>query len=108
MIVFCSVIAGCAVDTSALVRDRLQFNELVKTTNEQQMLLNIVRLRYSDTPSSLAVTSIAAQSEVVRSFGITPFFGLVGGRHAGPCSFTGATAGSDGDRRSADDHNDAS
>ncbi len=66
------------MDAAVLVRDRLQFNELVKTSAEQQMLLNIVRLRYADTPSSLAVTSISTQNEVVRSFGLLPIFGAVG------------------------------
>lgn len=72
------VLSGCAVDSGVLVRDRLQFNELVKTSAEEQMLLNIVRLRYGDTPSSLAISSIATQSEVVRSYGLIPFFGAVG------------------------------
>lgn len=74
-----SLLGGCAVDTATLVRDRLHYNELLKSTAEQQLLLNIVRLRYSDTPSSLAVTSVAAQTEVVRSLGLLPFFGVVGG-----------------------------
>jgi hypothetical protein len=42
------------------------------------MLLNIVRLRYSDTPSSLQVTNIAAQFELIKSLGLTPFFVAAG------------------------------
>lgn len=81
VLLMCSValLNGCAVDSVGVVKDRLHYNELVKVSAEQQLLLNIVRLRYSDTPSSLAVTSIASQSEVVRSFGVLPFFGVVGG-----------------------------
>src|SRR5262249_11275560 len=68
-------VAGCSsFGPSALQQSRLQYNEVVKTTTEQQLLLNIVRLRYTDTPSSLAVSAIAAQFEVSKSFGLTPFF----------------------------------
>jgi len=67
--------AGCsAFGPSALETSRLQYNEVVKKTTEEQLLLNIVRLRYTDTPSSLAVSVIAAQFEVAKNFQITPFF----------------------------------
>jgi hypothetical protein len=70
-----AMIAGCAqFGPRALSRNRLQYNEVVKTTTEEQLLLNIVRLRYTDTPSSLAVSSIAAQYEVTQSVQIVPFF----------------------------------
>ena len=70
-----ALVAGCSsFGPSALQQSRLQYNEVVKTTTEQQLLLNIVRLRYTDTPSSLAVSGIAAQFEVSKSFGLTPFF----------------------------------
>src|SRR5437773_2573949 len=68
------VIAGCAFGPQALAKNRLDYNEVVKTTTEEQLLLNIVRLRYTDTPSSLAVTTIAAQFELNRNFQLTPFF----------------------------------
>jgi hypothetical protein len=47
----------------ALDKRRLHYNEVIKRTTEEQLLLNIVRLRYTDTPSSLAVSAIAAQFE---------------------------------------------
>src|SRR5215470_6819202 len=53
---------------TALQESRLRYNEVVKTTTEEQLLLNIVRLRYTDTPSSLAISAIAAQFEVNRNF----------------------------------------
>ena len=68
-------VAGCSsFGPSALQQSRLQYNEVVKTTGGQQLLLNIVRLRYTDTPSRLAVSGIAAQFEVSKNFGLTPFF----------------------------------
>lgn len=69
------LIAGCSTfGPSALQKSRLQYNEVVKTTTEEQLLLNIVRLRYTDTPSSLAVSGIAAQFETTKTFQLTPFF----------------------------------
>ena len=58
----------------ALDQTRLHYNEVIKRTTEEQLLLNIVRLRYTDTPSSLAVSAIAAQFERSLSLQLTPFF----------------------------------
>jgi len=69
------LLAGCAsYGPQYLQESRLQYNEVVKTSAEEQLLLNIVRLRYGDTPSSLAVSSVAAQFELAKSFQLTPFF----------------------------------
>ena len=74
-----SVLAGCAtLGPPSLQQTRLQYNEVVKTTTEEQLLLNIVRLRYSDTPSSLAVSSIAAQFERAQNVQLIPFFTSAG------------------------------
>ena len=76
----CVAISGCAsLGPNALQQSRLQYNEVVKATTEEQLLLNIVRLRYTDTPSSLAVSTIAAQFERTQSFQVTPFFTSAGG-----------------------------
>ena len=74
-----ALLAGCAGGPATLADDRLAYNEVVKSTAEQQMLLNIVRLRYTDTPSSLAISSIATQTERTRAMQLVPFFGVVGG-----------------------------
>ena len=55
-------------------QNRLRYNEAVKTTTEEQLLLNIVRLRYIDTPSSLSLTSIAEQREIAAGLKAIPFF----------------------------------
>src|SRR4051794_21066605 len=57
----CLLGAGCGLGPKSLHETRQPYNEAVKLTSEEQLLLNIVRLRYSDNPSSLAVPSIAAQ-----------------------------------------------
>jgi hypothetical protein len=75
----CALISGCtSFGPNALQQTRLQYNEVVKATTEEQLLLNIVRLRYTDTPSSLAVSTIAAQFERTQSFQVTPFFAASG------------------------------
>ena len=69
------VAAGCTtLGPYALDQTRLHYNEVIKRTTEEQLLLNIVRLRYTDTPSSLAVSAIAAQFERSLSLQLTPFF----------------------------------
>lgn len=70
--------SGCRLGPRAIERNRLSYNEAVKETSEQQLLLNIVRLRYVHNPSSLAVTTIADQHEVVSSLQLTPFFQAAG------------------------------
>jgi len=73
------VAAGCTtLGPQALDQTRLQYNEVVKRTTEEQLLLNIVRLRYTDTPSSLAVSGIAAQFERSQSVQLVPFFTSAG------------------------------
>ena len=69
-----ALLAGCMSGPRALQETRLHYNEVVKSTTEQQLLLNIVRLRYTDTPSSLSVANIAAQFELARQLQLTPFF----------------------------------
>lgn len=71
------VLTSCAgIGPGALQRTRVSYNETVKVTSEQEMLLNIVRLRYGDTPSSLAISNIAAQYEFAGGLGATPFFAV--------------------------------
>jgi hypothetical protein len=71
-------VGGCMSGPRALQETRLYYNEVIKATTEQQLLLNIVRLRYADTPSSLSVANVAAQFEVVRSLSLVPFFATSG------------------------------
>jgi hypothetical protein len=73
------LLAGCASQgPGSLADDRLRYNEIIKTTTEQQLLLNIVRLRYTDSPNSLSVSTIAMQSEFTEAGALMPFFGVSG------------------------------
>jgi hypothetical protein len=71
--------AGCSLGPCALENLRLRYTEVVKTTSEEQLLLNIVRLRYTDTPSSLAVSVIAVQFQQQSNLQLTPFLVAAGG-----------------------------
>ena len=76
---FAVLATGCSViGPRSLKQSRLQYNEVVKVTSEEEMLLNIVRLRYVDTPSSLQISNIAAQFELLNSLQLTPFFAASG------------------------------
>ena len=78
----CLLILGCGFGPRSLVQTRLPYNEAVKQTSEEQFLLNIVRLRYTSTPSSLGIANIADQQELASGLQALPFF-VAGGGDAG-------------------------
>jgi hypothetical protein len=60
-----SATVGChTAGPNAVQMGRSNFNMAVEETNGQQMLLNLVRLRYRDTPFFLQVASISTTVEV--------------------------------------------
>lgn len=58
-----SLMTGCAtgIGPRAVRAQRGDYNAALQETNDQQLLLNIVRLRYGETPSFLEVTGIVTQ-----------------------------------------------
>ena len=44
---------------------RLRYNEVVRDTNDEQLLINIVRLRYADSPVFIDLPNITSQFEMV-------------------------------------------
>jgi len=60
IILFLTVLAGCnAVGPASLKMGRAQYNIAIQQTNSEQLLLNLVRLRYRDTPYFLEVASVS-------------------------------------------------
>src|SRR5271157_4142727 len=55
--------SGC-IGPNAVRYTRLRYNEVIRDTNDQQLLLNIVRLRYADSPVFIDVPNITSQFEV--------------------------------------------
>ena len=58
-----SGVSGC-VGPNAVRYTRLRYNEVIRDTNDQQLLLNIVRLRYADSPVFIDLPNITSQFEV--------------------------------------------
>jgi hypothetical protein len=68
------VCGGCSFGPQALERTHGRYNDAVKQVDEEELLRNIVRMRYNETPSSLNVASIAAQYELSTTAEARPFF----------------------------------
>ena len=60
---------GCSIGPTFLESTHQGYNSAVKLTRDEQLLQNIVRLRYYDPPEFLAVNVISAQTSVALSVG---------------------------------------
>src|SRR5262249_7931184 len=64
---------GCAFGPKVLEKSHGRYNEAVRRVDEEQLLRNIVRMRYNETALDLNVSSIAAQYELDGSAESRPF-----------------------------------
>jgi len=65
LIVFLLIPTGCtAIGPHTVVRDRFDYTTAVSDSWKAQMLVNMVKLRYGDTPTFLEVTSVINQYSV--------------------------------------------
>jgi hypothetical protein len=55
------LLCGCALGPAALRASRIPYNEVIQRTTQEQLLLNLVRLRYREAPMFLEVSSVSAQ-----------------------------------------------
>ncbi len=55
--------SGC-LGPKAVRYTRLRYNEVVRATNDEQLLINIVRLRYADSPIFIDLPNITSQFEI--------------------------------------------
>jgi hypothetical protein len=63
-IIVCStalVACGCTLGPHQIDRGRLQYNNAIQRTFQEEMLLNLIRLKYREIPEFLTVGGIAAQ-----------------------------------------------
>ena len=54
---------GCVRGPQALRASRIRYNQAIQQTSDEQLLLNLVRLKYRDAPLFLEVGSVSAQFE---------------------------------------------
>ena len=66
---------GCSFGPRALEKSHGRYNEAYRQIDSEELLLNIVRLRYGDPPAEVEVSGIAAQYELSVSAEARPFFG---------------------------------
>ncbi len=70
-------VAGCVMGPHALESNRVLYNEVIQRTTAEQLLLNLVRLQYRESPLFLDVASVSAQFKFAgtTSAGATVFEG---------------------------------
>lgn len=65
------VVSGCASISGGVLRDsREQFNETAQMTNAEQLLRNIVRLRYASSPYFLEISNVSTSATMAGSLGV--------------------------------------
>jgi hypothetical protein len=81
----CLILAGvgCSFGPKALQSTHGRYNQAVLQVNDEQQLLNLVRLRYGDNVARLDVASIAAQYELETRAEAQPFFSAQAARNDG-------------------------
>jgi hypothetical protein len=65
---------GCSLGPKELHQSHGAYNESVRRVDEEQLLRNIIHMRYNEAPSRLDVSAIAAQYELTAQAEARPFF----------------------------------
>jgi hypothetical protein len=66
--------AGCSFGPKALEKTHGRYNDAYRQVDSEEVLLNIVRLRYGDAPAEVEVSAVAAQYELSAQAEARPFF----------------------------------
>jgi hypothetical protein len=82
LLLACPGASGC-LGPRAVRYTRMRYNEVIRDTNDQQLLVNIVRLRYADSPVIIDLPNITSQFEVA---GRGNYNGGYGNQFPGPNS----------------------
>ena len=72
LVMLMPLVESCSyIGPNSVNNDRRRYNEVLQATNDEELLLNLVRMRYSDTPSFVNVNSITSQLSVSASTSAT-------------------------------------
>jgi hypothetical protein len=80
--VITTVVFGC-LGPAAVTHTRTKYNEVYRNTNDEQILLNIVRLRYADSPVFVDLPNITSQFELS---GLGSYMNGIGNQFPGQAS----------------------
>lgn len=69
VILLCLALAGCSLGPKALKGNRLDYNVSIQRSNNEELLLNIVRARYAEPPFFLQVGAISSSFSYSASLG---------------------------------------
>lgn len=73
-------LAACtAFGPNNVERDRFDYNQVIGASNNQQMLLNVVRMHYRDVPVFMAVSSVLTQYVYSGAVGVNGATGVANG-----------------------------
>jgi hypothetical protein len=71
ILLLASALAGCSTIAGNVLHDsRDRFNETAQLTNAEQLLRNLVRLRYAESPYFLEISSVSTSATMAGSLGI--------------------------------------
>jgi hypothetical protein len=72
LVISSSIFLGCTKYGPVFLQsERSQYNQAIQKTNDEQLLLNLVRLKYHDTPLFMEVHSISSQFTLQNNIGIS-------------------------------------
>jgi len=72
LVISSSIFLGCTKYGPVFLQsERSQYNQAIQKTNDEQLLLNLVRLKYHDTPLFMEVHNIASQFTLQNDIGIS-------------------------------------
>ena len=65
------LVNGCAVPTRHIQKQHWELNSSIRNTTSEQLLLNIVRLRYDESPFFLQLSSISTTFAAQQNLGVS-------------------------------------
>jgi hypothetical protein len=79
VLVPCILLAACSIGPGRVPPDRFDYNEALARSSKEQLLINLVRLRYGDVPVFLAVDSVLTQYVYAGDVSLTGSVGRASG-----------------------------